>query len=195
MKEGETVFISGAAGAVGSVAGQIAKLKGCRVLGSAGGPEKVRQLVDDLGFDFAFDYREGNLSNRLKEGAPDGLDVYFDNVGGETLEAAIGQMNVFGRIALCGWISGYNESELTPGPRNLSQRAVGWCLTLRGFLVFRYEHLREPFRADMSEWVRSGQITIRETIVEGIEEAPKAFMGLFTGENLGKMVVKVEGGD
>ncbi|MEX1256955.1 MAG: NADP-dependent oxidoreductase [Gemmatimonadota bacterium] len=191
LKDGETVLVSGAAGAVGSVAGQIARLKGCRVLGSAGGPDKVRHLTDELGFDFAFDYREGKLSDHLREGAPDGLDVYFDNVGGKLLEAAIGQMRVFGRIALCGSISRYNDTELTPGPANLS-RAVGWCLTLRGFLVSRYEHVRERFLADMSEWLRTGRIAVRETIVEGIEAAPEAFIGLFTGANLGKMVVKVD---
>jgi NADPH-dependent curcumin reductase CurA len=193
LKEGDTVFVSGAAGAVGSVAAQIAKLKGCRVLGSAGGPDKVRFLTDDLGLDFAFDYREGGLPARLREGAPDGLDVYFDNVGGEMLEAAIGAMKVFGRIALCGSISRYNESEPTPGPRNLA-RAVGWCLTIRGFLVSRYEHVRERFLADMTEWVRTGKVVVRETVVEGIEAAPQAFIGLFTGANLGKMVVRVDGG-
>lgn len=190
LKEGETVLISGAAGAVGSVAGQIARINGCRVLGSAGGPEKVQYLRDELGFDFAFDYREGRLSERIKEGSPDGLDVYFDNVGGELLEAAIGRMRTFGRIALCGSISRYNDTGPTPGPANLS-RAVGWCLTLRGFLVPHYEHMRAPFLKDMGEWVRTGQVTYRETVVEGIEEAPQAFIGLFTGANLGKMVVKI----
>lgn len=192
LKDGDTVFVSGAAGAVGSAAGQIARVKGCRVLGSAGSREKVRYLTDDLGFHYAFDYNDGNLREKLEEGAPEGLDVYFDNVGGDHLEAAISQMREFGRIALCGAISVYNEEEPRPGPSNLF-RAIGRELTLRGFIVRRHYDLKEDFERDMSEWLQSGAITYRETVFEGIEQAPEAFIGLFEGANLGKMVVRLSG--
>jgi NADPH-dependent curcumin reductase CurA len=188
-KDGETVFVSGAAGAVGSAAGQIAKVKGCRVLGSAGGPEKVRYLRE-LGFDHPFDYRDGKIRDHLRQGAPDGLDVYFDNVGGEHLQAAISSMRQFGRIALCGSISMYNDAEPTHGITNLA-RASGLGLTLRGFLTRHYEHMRGDFLRDMGSWLASGAVTYRETIREGIESAPQAFLDLFSGANIGKMVVRV----
>ena len=190
LKEGETVFVSGAAGAVGSIVGQIAKIKNCRVLGSAGSPEKVHYLTEELGFDYAFDYHEGNLVEHLKEGAPEGIDVYFDNVGGDHLEAAIYNMRPFGRIALCGAISQYNNTEPSPGPNNMIM-AVGLSLTLKGFIVSNYMHLRDDFIRDMSEWVGSGKIKYQETIYQGIEKAPDAFMGLFTGANTGKMIVQL----
>ena len=191
LQDGDTVFVSGAAGAVGSVAGQIAKVKGCRVLGSAGSAEKVRWLVDELGFDHAFDYHDADLRAELKKGAPEGLDVYFDNVGGDHLQAAIGCMREFGRIALCGAISMYNDTEPAPGPTNLP-RAIGLGLNIRGFLVRHYSHMREDFLRDMAEWLAEGRITYRETVYEGIESAPEAFVGLFTGANIGKMVVRLE---
>jgi hypothetical protein len=190
LKDGETVFVSGAAGAVGSAAGQIAKLKGCRVLGSAGGAEKVRYLTEELGFDHAFDYRAGGLREQLRRGAPGGLDVYFDNVGGEQLQAAISEMREFGRIALCGSISMYNDTGPTFGITNLA-RAPGIGLTLRGFLVRHYAHMQGDFLRDMSAWIASGLVKYRETIREGIESAPEAFIGLFTGANIGKMVVRI----
>lgn len=188
LKDGETVFVSGAAGAVGSIVGQIAKLKGCRVLGSAGDQDKVDLLTGELGFDYAFNYKEGNLLNHLREGAPDGLDVYFDNVGGDHLQAAISHMRPFGRIPLCGAISVYNDVEPAPGPNNLTM-AIGLGLTLRGFIVSHFNHLAGDFRRDMEQWVTSGQIKYKETIYDGIEKAPDAFIGLFTGANVGKMVV------
>ncbi len=188
LKDGETVFVSGAAGAVGSIVGQIAKLRGCRVLGSAGSADKVSWLKDELGFDCVFDYHEGHLLQHLREGAPDGIDVYFDNVGGDHLEAAIFHMRPFGRIALCGAISQYNATEPVPGPVNLAM-AIGLGLTLRGFIVSHFNHLAGQFREDMERWIADGSIRYRETVFEGIERAPEAFIGLFTGENTGKMVV------
>ncbi len=190
MKEGETVFVSGAAGAVGSLAGQIARIKGCRVLGSAGSDDKVAHLVDDLGFDYAFNYKEGNLLQRLQEGAPDGLDIYFDNVGADHLEAAIFHMRPFGRLALCGAIATYNDTEPRPGPINLSM-AIGLGLRLQGFVVSHYNHARDDFIRDVSGWIKEGQVKYDETILAGIDQAPAAFAGLFTGANTGKMLVKL----
>ena len=188
LKDGETVFVSGAAGAVGSIVGQIAKLHDCRVLGSAGSAEKVSWLTDDLGFDYAFNYHDGSILDHLREGAPDGIDVYFDNVGGEHLQSALTCMRPEGRIPLCGAISMYNATEPVPGPNNLTM-AIGLSLTLRGFIVSNFSHLAQQFRQEMEEWVTNGTIKYRETIVEGIEKAPEAFIGLFTGANTGKMVV------
>ena len=190
LKDGETVFVSGAAGAVGSAAGQIAKVKGCRVIGSAGGPDKVRYL-QEIGFDYAFDYRGADLKAELRAGAPERLDVYFDNVGGEHLDAALAHMRELGRIALCGFISEYNEAESAPGPKNLSGRAISFGLNIRGFLVRHYAHMRADFLRDMGAWLATGRVTYRETIMDGIESAPDAFIGLFTGANVGKMVVRI----
>jgi len=184
----ETVFVSGAAGAVGSIVGQIAKLKGCRVLGSAGSQDKVDWLSDTLGFDYAFNYKQGDILSHLRTGAPEGIDVYFDNVGGDHLQAAIMHMRPFGRIPLCGAISMYNDIEPPPGPNNLAM-AIGLGLTLRGFIVSHFNHLAGAFRSDMEQWVTSGQIQYEETVYEGIEHAPDAFIGLFTGANTGKMIV------
>jgi len=188
LKEGETVFVSGAAGAVGSIVGQIAKLKGCRVLGSAGSKDKVDMLQGELGFDYAFNYKDGDILSHLRKGAPEGLDVYFDNVGGDHLEAAITHMRPFGRLPLCGAISVYNDTTPSPGPNNLTM-AIGLGLTLRGFIVSHFNHLAGDFRQEMEGWITSGQITYKETIYEGIEKAPDAFIGLFTGANTGKMVI------
>lgn len=190
MKDGETVFVSGAAGAVGSIAGQIAKLKGCRVIGSAGGAAKVAWLRDELGFDHAFDYREGHLLDQLRAGAPAGLDVYFDNVGGEHLEAALFHMRPLGRIALCGAISQYNATEAVPGPSNLVM-AIGLGLTLRGFIVSHFNNMAGDFRREMTGWVTAGAIRYQETVYEGLGRAPDAFIGLFTGANTGKMIVRI----
>jgi hypothetical protein len=190
LKDGETVFVSGAAGAVGSIVGQIAKLKGCRVLGSAGSKEKVAWLTDELKFDYAFNYHDGEILEHLREGAPDGLDVYFDNVGAEHLQSAIMHMRPFGRIPLCGAIAQYNDTEPRPGPNNLAM-AIGLGLTLRGFIVNHFNNLRAQFRSEMEGWVTGGQITPKETIYEGIEQAPDAFIGLFTGANMGKMIVNL----
>lgn len=190
LRDGDTVFVSGAAGAVGSVAGQIAKIKGCRVLGSAGSDAKCAHLQRDLGFDYAFNYREGQLLDHLREGAAQGLDVYFDNVGADHLEAAIFHMRPFGRIALCGAIATYNDTEPRPGPRNLSM-AIGLGLRLQGFIVSHYDDAREDFLRDMSGWIKEGRVRYDETILEGIDKAPEAFEGLFTGANTGKMLVKL----
>lgn len=190
LKDGDVVFVSGAAGAVGSVVGQICRIRGNRVIGSAGGAEKVRHLTEELGFDAAFDYRGANLPAELRALAPEGIDVYFDNVGAEHLQAAIGHMRPFGRIALCGAIAQYNDTDPRPGPNNLAM-AIGLGLRLQGFIVSHYENMRPDFERDMSEWVRSGKIVYRETVFEGIEKAPEAFIGLFTGRNLGKMIVRL----
>ncbi len=189
LAEGETVFVSGAAGAVGSIVGQIAKIKGCRVVGSAGSADKIAWLKE-LGFDHAFDYHDGDLVAHIREGAPDGVDVYFDNVGGDHLQAAIHCMRPFGRIPLCGAISMYNATEPVPGPNNLTM-AIGLGLTLRGFIVSHFNHLAEQFRADMEGWVTSGQVQYKETTYDGVEKAPEAFIGLFTGANTGKMIVNL----
>ncbi len=190
LQEGDTVFVSGAAGAVGSAVGQIARIKGCPVIGSAGGAAKVAHLKDDLGFDHAFDYREGNISAHLKDAAPQGIDVYFDNVGGEHLQAALNHMRPNGRIPLCGMISQYNATAPVPGPNNLAM-AIGLGLTLRGFIVSNFNHLRPDFLRDMTQWVSSGELRYRETTFDGIEQAPEAFIGLFKGANTGKMIVNL----
>ncbi|AOS65793.1 hypothetical protein BKA25_000432 [Actinoalloteichus hymeniacidonis] len=191
MTEGDVVFVSGAAGAVGSIAGQVARLKGAsRVVGSAGSAAKVRYLTEELGFDAAFDYHDGPVAEQLATVAPDGIDVYFDNVGGEHLEAAIGALRLNGRIAMCGGISGYNEATAPPGPRNL-MRFVVRRLTMRGFLVVDHAHLRDDFRREVGGWIRDGSLRYRETIVEGLEKAPAALIGMMRGENLGKMIVTI----
>ncbi|MEU4426251.1 NADP-dependent oxidoreductase [Actinoplanes sp. NPDC024001] len=191
FREGDTVFISGAAGAVGSVAGQIARLRGAkRVIGSAGSADKVRHLVDDLGFDAAFNYKDAPVRDQLRSAAPDGIDVYFDNVGGDHLEAALGSLNKFGRVALCGAIAQYNDVAPPTGPRNLAL-AVGKELNLRGFIVGNHNHRMPDFLAEVGAWLRAGQITARETVVDGLANAPEAFLGLMRGENTGKMVVRL----
>ena len=188
-REGETVFVSAAAGAVGSVAGQVARLLGCRVVGSAGSPEKLAWLRE-LGFDEAFSYRDGPVAEGLRGAAPDGIDVYFDNVGGDHHEAAIGAMRTYGRVIACGAISRYNDTEATPGPGNLFMLFTK-RLTVRGFIISdHYDRFRD-FLAVMGPWVREGKVRYRETIVEGIENAPRAFLGLLGGENVGKMLVQV----
>jgi NADPH-dependent curcumin reductase CurA len=190
LRDGDVVFVSGAAGAVGSLVGQIAKVRGHTVVGSAGSPGKVAFLKDELGFDAAFDYHDGSVYDQLRAAAPDGIDVYFDNVGGEHLEAAIAAMNPFGRIALCGAISQYNATEAPPGIRNLAL-AVGKRLTLRGFIVSDDAARMPDFLRDVGGWLREGKIHYRETVVEGIERAPEAFIGLLDGRNTGKMLVKL----
>ncbi|RRQ28213.1 NADP-dependent oxidoreductase [Rhodococcus sp. Eu-32] len=190
FKEGDTVFVSGAAGAVGSLVGQIAKALGAgRVIGSAGSPEKVRRL-QELGFDAAFDYHDGSVKEQLAQAAPDGIDVYFDNVGGDHLEAAIASANTYARFALCGAISQYNATEPTPAPRNLAL-AIGKELTLKGFIVGSYRQLSGEFAEKMATWLADGSVQWDETVVDGLENAPKAFIGLLRGENTGKMVVTI----
>ena len=191
FKAGEVVFVSGAAGAVGSLVGQIAKAMGAsRVIGSAGSPEKVARLLE-LGFDAAFNYHDGPVAEQLAEAAGErGIDVYFDNVGGEHLEAALSALTVGGRVAMCGAISQYNSTEPTPAPRNLMQ-AIGKQLTLKGFLVGGYwQHMAE-FVGTMSGWLADGTVRYDETIVDGLENAPQAFMDLLDGANTGKMLVRL----
>jgi hypothetical protein len=186
---GETVFVSGAAGAVGSAAGQMAKIAGCRVLGSAGSPEKLAWL-GELGFDAAFDYRERPAREALAELAPDGIDVYFDNVGGDHLEAAIGALRRYGRIVACGSISRYNDLEPTPGPRNLFM-VVTKRLRMEGYIISDHFDRFPEFYAQAGRWMREGRLRYRETVIDGIENAPRAFLGLLRGDNIGKMLVRV----
>ena len=194
LREGDTVFVSGAAGAVGSVAGQIARNLGAgRVIGSAGSAEKVAYLVDELGFDAAFDYHDGRVGEQLARHAPDGVDVYFDNVGGDHLEGAIGQMREFGRLALCGAISQYNNDKAAPGPRNL-WLAVARRLTIRGFIVSDHNDLAREYLTRATEWIGGGRLKYRETYVDGLENAVDAFLGLHRGANLGKMLVRLNDG-
>ncbi len=191
VTEGDVVFVSGAAGAVGGAVGQIAKALGAsRVVGSAGSAEKVRHLVEDLGFDAAFDYHDGPVSARLREAAPDGIDVYFDNVGGEHLEAAIGSLRLGGRVAVCGMISVYNDTEPAPGPRNLA-RLIQTRGRIEGFLVGDHGDLAGEYAARAAGWLADGTLSLRETTVDGIENAVDAFLGVLRGENTGKMVVRL----
>lgn len=188
---GQTLFVSAAAGAVGSIAGQIGKIKGCRVVGSAGSAAKTAWLRDELGFDAVIDYRQTpDLDAALSEACPEGIDIYFDNVGGAHLEAALNRMNTFGRIVVCGMISIYNETEPPPGPNNLSQFILK-RLTMQGMLVVDHLDQTPQFNRDMAAWMDEGRLSWRETVVEGIENAPAAFIGLFKGENIGKMLVQV----
>jgi NADPH-dependent curcumin reductase CurA len=184
VEAGETIYVSGAAGAVGSAAAQIARLKGLRVIGSAGGAEKVEWLRG-LGIE-AFDYR----ATEPREALADGIDVYFDNVGGAQLEAALGAMRPFGRVIACGAISRYNDERPEPGPRNLFLM-VTKRLRLQGFIVTDHDDRYPDFVAEVAPWVRDGSLRYRETIVEGIESVPEAFAGLFRGDNVGKMLVRV----
>jgi hypothetical protein len=186
---GETVLVSGAAGAVGSAAGQMAAIAGCRVIGSAGSAEKVAWL-GELGFDAAFDYREQSPRDALKELAPDGIDIYFDNVGGDHLEAAIGALGTHGRVVACGSISRYNDAEPAPGPRNMFL-VVTKRLRIEGFIISDHFDRFGEFAREAAEWVRDGRLQYRETVIDGIENAPLAFLGLLRGENIGKMLVKV----
>ncbi|MFJ7784052.1 NADP-dependent oxidoreductase [Streptomyces albidoflavus] len=189
FKPGDAVFVSGAAGAVGSEVGQIARLKGAsRVIGSAGSDEKVKLLVDEYGFDAAFNYKNGPVAEQLKEAAPDGIDVYFDNVGGDHLEAALGRLNQFGRVALCGAIAQYNDTGAPTGPRNLAL-AIGKRLRLQGFIVGDHGDLQPQFVDEVSGWVRSGELKYNETFVEGIDNGVEGFLGMLRGENTGKMII------
>ncbi|MEU2111761.1 NADP-dependent oxidoreductase [Streptomyces sp. NPDC019507] len=191
FKEGDAVFVSGAAGAVGSQVGQMAKLKGAsRVIGSAGSDEKVKLLVEEYGFDAAFNYKKGPVAEQLKEAAPDGIDVYFDNVGGEHLEAAISSLNVHGRVTICGMIAQYNATEPTPGPRNLAL-VIGKRLRLQGMLVNDHRGLQGQFVQEVAGWLGSGALKYDETVVEGIENGFDAFLGLLRGQNTGKMIVSL----
>lgn len=190
-QDGETLFVSAASGAVGSLVGQIAKIKGGSVVGSAGSDDKVQTLISDFGFDHAFNYRTDDPLTELKKGAPDGIDVYFENVGGPQLEAALTHMRPHGRIPICGMIAHYNDhGEATPGPRNLTETIYKF-ITLKGFVVSAFESKRAEFQQQMAGWIKSGDVRYEETIFEGLASAPEAFIGLFSGENKGKMLVHI----
>jgi NADPH-dependent curcumin reductase CurA len=190
LKPGDVVFVSAAAGAVGAIVCQIAKIKGCTVIGSAGGAEKIAYLKE-IGVDHTIDYKAvPNLTAALMQAAPTGIDVYFENVGGEHLEAAITAARPFARFALCGMISQYNETGEPKGPSNIIQ-AVGKRIRMEGFIVSDSADMQPAFVKDMAEWIGSGQLKYRETIDVGVDSAPGAFVKLFSGENIGKMLVKL----
>ena len=189
-REGDTVFVSGAAGAVGSVVCQVAKIKGCTVVASAGSDEKAAWLKG-LGVDEVVNYRATkDLLGAVRAAAPKGIDIYFDNVGGEHLEVALEVARPGARFVECGMISMYNDTTPAPGPRNLAY-LIGKGITMRGFVVTSFAHLTPQFATEMAGWIKEGRIKWEETVVEGIEEAPRAFLGLFTGANTGKMLVKL----
>jgi NADPH-dependent curcumin reductase CurA len=190
VKAGDVIFISGAAGAVGSVAGQLAKLRGCRVMGSAGSAEKVKFLREECAFDVAFNYKVGPVLEHLHREAPNGIDVYFDNVGGETLEAALAALRVHGRIIACGGISGYNEERPQPGPSNLFN-IITKRLTMKGLIVRDWLDRQAEFEKEVGGYFKAGKVKHKETVVEGIDKAVDAFLALFRGQNVGKMVVKL----
>ncbi|MCC5638797.1 NADP-dependent oxidoreductase [Nostoc sp. CHAB 5844] len=188
-KAGETVVVSAASGAVGAVAGQIAKIKGCRVIGIVGSDEKRDYILKELGFDAGINRKTGELDSALKKAAPDGIDVYFDNTAGVILETVLQQINLGARIALVGLISEYNATSQPPGP-NLRPLLIKRAL-IKGFLVSDYQHLTNDFVRDVSGWLKSGQLKYKEDVVVGLDNAPRAFIGLLRGENFGKLIVKV----
>jgi NADPH-dependent curcumin reductase CurA len=188
---GQTVVVSGAAGAVGSIVGQIAKIKGCRTVGIAGGDDKVAWILKECGYDAAFNYKTTeNYSAKLKELCPNGIDVYFDNVGGAITDAVFGQLNVGARLSICGQISQYNNTKVEMGPRLLGALIVARA-KVQGFLVSDYAPRFGPALVEMAGWLKAGKLNYREDIVEGFENLPKAFIGLLQGENTGKRLVKV----
>ncbi len=192
VKSGDCVLVSGAAGAVGSMVVQIARLNGARVIGIAGGAEKCRWLVEDYRADAAIDYRNEDVAARLAEVAPDGIDLFFDNVGGDILEAGIGQMAFHGRIVLCGSISGYNDAEPAAGPRNLS-RMISYRLSMQGFILLDHLDQVPQASAELRDWLGAGKLRYRTDIQHGFEAVPATFLRLFTGENQGKQLLKIDG--
>ncbi len=190
-KPGETLVVSGAAGATGSLVGQMGKILGCRVVGTAGSDEKCAHLTRELGFDAAINYRTaGSLYDALRQACPDGVDVYFENVGGAVLEAVLRCLNPFARIPLCGMISQYNLDPPEPGPRYLFS-LVGNRVLMQGFIISDHFDRYPEFLREAGPWLGAGRLKHQETIVEGLDNAPSAFLGLFKGENLGKMLVKI----
>ena len=192
MKEGEQLFVSAASGAVGQVVGQIGKNMGCHVAGSAGSDDKVAYLTDELGFDSAFNYKTENIHKAVRAANPKGIDVYFENVGGEMLEAVINNLNFNSRVALCGMISLYNSTldDMPPGPRNLAI-LVGRSVKIQGFIVFNYPDLCKEWIEVGAGWLKEGKMQYRESVAEGIENAPQAFVDLLQGKNFGKQVVRL----
>ena len=189
-KSGETVVVSAASGAVGAVVGQIAKIKGCHVVGIAGGPEKCRYVAEDLGFDAAIDYKAANVAKALREHCPNGIDVYFDNVGGDILDACLAQINMRARIVICGAISQYNSTTGVKGPANYLALLVNRA-RMQGMIVFDYADRYPEAQREMAGWLKAGRIKHREDVVEGLETFPETLNKLFTGENFGKLVLKV----
>jgi NADPH-dependent curcumin reductase CurA len=190
LKEGETVVVSGAAGAVGSVVGQIAKLKGCRIVGIAGGPEKCKWIVEELGFDAAIDYKGEDVNLALREHCPKGIDVYFDNVGGEILDAALARLALRARVVICGAISQYNNLDAFQGPSNYMSLLVNRA-RMEGFVVVDYMSRAPEAVREMAGWIAAGKLVAREDVVEGFERFPDALLKLFAGENMGKLVLKL----
>jgi NADPH-dependent curcumin reductase CurA len=193
-KPGETVVVAAATGPVGSTVGQIAKLKGCRAVGIAGGKEKCRYLTDELGFDAAVDHRSKNFPDELRAACPDGIDVYFENVGGAVWDAVFPLLKDFARIPVCGLIAQYNMTELPAGPDRTPQlfrQVLTKRLTIRGFIVSDFASQAESFERDVSAWLKQGKIKFKEDVVEGLENAPQAFLGLLQGKNFGKLLVRV----
>ena len=189
-KEGETVVVSGAAGATGSIAGQIAKIKGCRVIGTAGGSEKCRWLTEKANFDAAIDYKSANLSRSLKELCPEGINVVFDNVGGEFLDTSLARIALNGRIVVCGAISRYNEKVLPPGPSNY-MALIFMRAKMEGFIVLDYASKFSEAVNDLIAWVNEGKIIYEEDIQEGLENAPATLLRLYTGKNIGKQLLRI----
>jgi NADPH-dependent curcumin reductase len=193
-KPGETVVVAAAVGPVGSAVGQIAKIKGCRAVGIAGGPDKCRYLVDELGFDAAVDHRSPTLAADLAKACPKGIDVYFENVGGAVWTAVLPLLNDFARVPVCGLIAHYNDTELPPGPDrmpSLMRNILTKRLTLRGFIVRDFAAHAGEFARDVGTWLKEGKIKYREDVVEGLGKAPEAFIGLLNGRNFGKLLVRV----
>jgi NADPH-dependent curcumin reductase CurA len=190
-KAGETVVVSAAAGSVGSIVGQIAKIKGCHAVGIAGGKDKCHWLTSELGFDAAVDYKDGAVFKALRAAAPKGIDVYFDNVGGDILEACLPQMNNYGRIACCGAISQYDGVPAEHGPRGVPGLIVVKRLIMQGFIVMDFMKERDRALAELQSWVASGKLKVHEDVIKGLENTPKALIGLLAGENRGKRMVRV----
>jgi NADPH-dependent curcumin reductase CurA len=190
-KAGETVLVSAAAGAVGSIAGQIARIQGCRVVGTAGGPDKCRWLTEELGFDAAIDYKSPDVRRAIKAACPNGIDVYFDNTGGEVLQAALYMMNMRGRIVCCGNLSQYNTAKPEPGPIGVPGLLVVKRLRMEGFIVMDYFATRHDAEAKIAGWIAEGQLKVAEDVVDGLENAPRALGELFAGRNRGKLLVRV----
>jgi NADPH-dependent curcumin reductase CurA len=190
-KPGNTVVVSAAGGAVGSIVGQLARIKGCRAVGVAGGPAKCALLTEELGFDAAVDYKAGNLVEDLKSACPDGIDIYFDNTGGDILDACLTNMAQYGRIVCCGAVSQYDDGTPSSGPNGFPGLAILKSLTIRGFLLFDFLDRQEQATAELRNWVSKGQIIVREDILEGFDALPRALVGLLAGENIGKRMVKI----
>ncbi|MGA2127500.1 MAG: NADP-dependent oxidoreductase [Xanthobacteraceae bacterium] len=193
-KPGETVAVAAAVGPVGSAVGQIAKIKGCRAVGIAGGAEKCRYLIDELGFDAAVDHRSPTLADDLARACPKGIDVYFENVGGAVWSAVLPLLNDFARVPVCGLIAHYNDTELPPGPDRMPlimRNVLTKRLTLRGFIVSDFIAHAGEFARDVGGWIKEGKIKYREDVVEGLDKAPEAFIGLLNGRNFGKLLVHV----